>query len=79
MTIFTAVTLGTITTIYAITNVDRSETFSALRELNKKEEQVGCGVTWSLCRNIGDVAVDYYSNPCHHVRVERIDILDALS
>lgn len=77
MTLFTIATLGTITTITAITGVEKGEHFSALRELNKKEEIIGCGITWNLCRDIGDVVVDY-SRPCHHVRVDRIDIWEAL-
>ena len=66
MTLFTAITLGTITTI------------SALREINKKEEAAGYGIAWHLCRDIGDVVVDY-SKPCHHVRVERVNILEVLA
>ena len=78
MTLFTAITLGTITTITAVTGVDNGEHFSALREINKKEEAAGCGIVWQLCRDIGDVVVDY-SKPCHHVRVERVNIWEVLA
>ena len=78
MTLFTAVTLGTITTITAITGVESGEHFSALREINKKEADIGCGVTWGLCRDLGDIVVDY-SKPCHHVKVERVNIWEVLA
>lgn len=78
MTLFTAVTLGTITTITAITGVESGEHFSALREINKKEAAIGCGVTWGLCRDLGDIVVDY-SKPCHHVKVERVNIWEVLA
>lgn len=78
MTLFTAITLGTITTITAITGVENGEHFSALREINKKETTIGSGVVWSICRDIGDVVVDY-SQPCHHVRVERVNIWEVLA
>jgi hypothetical protein len=78
MTLFTAATVGTITTITAITGVENGEHFSALHLLNKKEAASGCGIVWNLCRDIGDVVVDY-SQPCHHVRVERVNIWEALA
>ena len=77
MTIFTVITLGTITTITAVIGVSKGEHFSALKELNKKEEAVGCGIVWHLCRDIGDLAVDY-SRPSHHVRVERFYLCELL-
>lgn len=78
MTLFTAATFGTITTITAITSVENGEHFSALREINKKETAIGSGVVWSICRDIGDVVVDY-SQPCHHVRVDRVNIWEVLA
>jgi hypothetical protein len=79
MTIFTAATLGTITTITAIVGVDNGEHFSALREVNKKELSLNSGVTWSLCRDLGDTVVDYYNQPYHHVKVEKVNIWDVLA
>ena len=78
MTIFTAATIGTITTITILTGVENSETFSAMRELNKKEAAIGCGISWSICKDVGDVVIDYQL-PCHHVIVERVHVLDALA